>query len=162
MNIALRLLQGLALLWSAGYAGADDLGAGEWPATPNKHTCVVISALTTPTAWEFYGAFSRHWCLQGWSVTSQLLLRESRAEKWLTRIDILRNDELMLTVPMSPYVEQNVEKVAAAVVDQMAARLMQMEMNSGNNGDAGANADNGANKDSPPIPGAKQPGGERK
>lgn len=161
MGIVPRMWLGLALLWSAGCARADELGAGEWPASGSRE-CIVIPALATAAGWEFYAAFSRHWCLQGWSATSQLVLRESRAEKWLTRIDILRNDELMLTIPMSPYVEQNVEKVAAAVVGQMAVQLMQAEVTATSNIDSNPNADSNAGKESPPIPGAKQPGGERK
>ncbi len=159
MNIIPRVLFGLGLSWAAWAAPANELGATEWSSFGN-HECMVIPALATSTAWEFHAAFSRHWCLQGWSATSQLLLRESRAEKWMTRIDILRNDELLLTIPMSPWVEQNLEKATAGVVGQLAAYLMQADRNAGNV--AGAAAGNGADKSGPPIPGAKQPGSERK
>lgn len=161
MGIVPRMWLGLVLLWSAGCARANELGAGEWPVS-GSHECIVIPALVTAAGWEFYAAFSRHWCLQGWSATVQLLLQESRADKWLTRIDILSSDELVLTIPMSPYVEQNMEKVVAGVVGKMAAQLMQAEMNATGNIDSNPNADSNAGKESPPIPGAKQPGGERK
>lgn len=139
------MLLGPCLL--AGTAGAGDLGAREWQPDA-AHECLVIPAVTSPTGYEFHAAFSRHWCLQGWAATSEIQLRESRPERWVTHVDILRNDALMLSVPMSPYVEQNMEKVAAGVVARIAAYLVQADLDAGS---AGA-----------PVPGEKQPGGERK
>lgn len=137
----------LAFASLAGVAAADDLGPTEWPA--NRHgECVVVAQLTTPQAYDFHAAFGRHWCLQGWSASTPLLLRETRAERWLTTLEILRGDLLLLTVPMSPYVEQNLERVAAAVVAQVAATLVQ--------------ADIEAQPALPIVPGAGEPGGERK
>ena len=77
-----------------------------------------------------------------------LMLRESVADRWITHVDILRNDEPVLSVPMSPYVEKNMDRVAAAAVARIAAMLMQAE------------ADTSA--DTHLGPAGNQPGGERK
>lgn len=136
----------VALLAPA-WAGAADLGAREWPAGSHRD-CVVVASLQTPAAREFHAAFARHWCQQGWAANTDLLLRETAPERWVTRVDILRNEDLMLSVPMSPYVEQNLEHVSAAVVARIAGTLLQQDANGG----SGTGL----------LPAANQPGSERK
>lgn len=126
---------------------AADLGPREWP-LPERHECVVVPAVTTPEAHEFLEVFAREWCQQGWSATSQLVLRESVAERWVTHVDILRNEESVLSVPMTPYVEKNMGRIAAAAVARISALLVQAEA--------------GMATDTRLGPAGNQPGGERK